>query len=95
MAKNGGLIILMALLLVFSGIINMNQETPTQATTQCNDQIDNDGDGSIDAASIDGQIPAETDCQFIVFNGANATNYACYAWNDETTAPTTLEECGY
>ena len=45
MAQNGGLIVLLALLLIFGGIITLNDEEATQAITQCNDGIDNDGDG--------------------------------------------------
>ena len=95
MAQNGGLIVLLALLLIFGGIITLNDEEATQAITQCNDGIDNDGDGDIDALSIDGEIPADIDCQYIVFDGANATNYQCYAWDNEATMPSSLEECGY
>lgn len=96
MAQNGGLIVVLALLLIFGGIITINDEEATQATTQCNDGIDNNGDGNIDAQSIDGQIPAQLECQFLVSTGgAEMQNYACFTWDDETTAPTTLEECGY
>ena len=95
MADNGGLIVLLALLLIFGGIITLDGEESTQAATQCNDGIDNDGDGNIDANSIDGNIPADTECQFVVLNGAEATTYQCFAWNDESTAPTSIEECGY
>lgn len=95
MADNGGLIVVLAFLLIFGGIITLNDEEATQVITQCNDGIDNDGDGRIDAQSTDGEIPADPECQFIVFNGATATNYQCHAWNDETIAPSSLEECGY
>ena len=95
MAQNGGLIVLLGLLLIFGGIITLGGEESAQATTQCNDGIDNDSDGNIDANSIDGNIPADSECQFVVLNGAEATTYQCFAWNDESVSPTTIEECGY
>lgn len=94
MAQNGGLIVVLALLLIFGGIITLNDEEATQATTQCNDGIDNEGDGKLDAIS-DGESIVDPECTFVVFDGASATNYACSSWNDEAVAPTTLEECGY
>lgn len=96
MAQNGGLIVVLALLLIFGGIITLNDEEATQPTTQCNDGIDNDGDGTIDAQSIDGEIPAEMECQFLVSGGGSSmTSYSCFIWDDESTSPSSLEECGY
>ena len=94
MAQNGGLIVILALLLIFGGIITLNDEEATEATTQCNDGIDNDGDGKIDAIS-DGESIVDDKCTFSVFDGANVQNYACASWNDEAVAPSSLEECGY
>ncbi len=95
MAENGGLIVGVAFLLIFGGIITLTDDDTTQPITQCNDGIDNDGDGQIDAQSIDGQIPAESNCQYIIFDGASPTSYACFAWDDEATTPSSIEECGY
>ena len=94
MADNGGLIVVLALLLIFGGIITLNDEEATQATTQCNDGNDNDGDGKSDAIS-EGETLVDQECVFIVFDGANATNYECTSWDNEGVAPTSLEECGY
>ncbi len=96
MAKNGGTIAIVAFLLIGWGIIDLTSDsTQEQEATQCNDGIDNDQDGEVDSNSIDGNVPADSDCQFIVFNGGNAQNYQCLTWNDEANGPATLEECGY
>lgn len=94
MAENGGLIVVVALLLIFGGIITLNDDEASQTITQCNDGIDNDGDGKVDALS-DGESIVDPECTFTVFDGANATNYACTSWDDEATMPSSLEECGY
>ena len=93
MAKNGGLIVFVAILLIGWGIIDLSTNS-SQTSPQCSDGIDNDGDGKIDAIS-DGESIVDPECTFTVFNGASATNYSCTSWDNETTAPATLEECGY
>lgn len=95
MADNGGLIVVVAFLLIFGGIITLNDSSSTGSTlSQCSDGIDNDGDGKFDALS-DGESIVDPECTFTVFDGATATNYACSSWNNESVAPTTLSECGY
>lgn len=87
MSKNTGLVFLLSTILIFAGIIQINDSQPT---TQCNDGIDNDGDGEIDFESIDGQIPADTDCTFFQFPGPAVS---CPNWNNESIAPTSQQEC--
>ena len=45
MAKNTGMVVLLGLLLIFAGIIQINDSV---SSTQCNDGIDNDGDNQTD-----------------------------------------------
>jgi hypothetical protein len=87
MAKNSGMVILLGLLLIVAGIIQINDSVPT---TQCNDGIDNDGDGNIDANSIDGQIPVDLECSFFQYPGPSVK---CPNWDNEAVAPSTQEEC--
>jgi hypothetical protein len=89
MAKNSSMVVLLAILLIFAGIININDSVPT-TYTQCNDGIDNDGDGEIDYESIDGTIPADTDCSFFQFPNPSIS---CPNWNNESIAPTSEAEC--
>lgn len=81
MAKNGGLIVFFAILLIGWGIIDVSINS-SQTTAQCSDGIDNDGDGNNDSS--------DTHCIW-------ATNaeppqvpifYYCPDHNDETTTPT-------
>lgn len=87
MAKNTGMVVLLGLLLIVAGIIQINDSVPT---TQCNDGIDNDGDGKIDYDSIDGQIAADLECSFFQYPGPSVL---CPNWDNEAVAPTTQEEC--
>jgi hypothetical protein len=87
MAKNGGLIVVVALLLVFWNIIDLNQSEASQsASTQCNDGIDNDGDGSND--SSDGNCLWGTDAT----PPTVPTFYYCPDHNDESTSPSFSSE---
>ena len=87
MAKNTGMVMLLALILIVAGIIQINDSVPT---TQCNDGIDNDGDGNIDAVSIDGSTPTDLECELFIYPGPAIQ---CPNWDDESTSPTTEEEC--
>lgn len=87
MAKNTGLVFLLSTLLIFAGIIQINDSQPT---TQCNDGIDNDGDGNIDATSIDGSTPVDLECSFFQYPGPSVS---CPNWDNESIAPTSQQEC--
>jgi hypothetical protein len=86
MAKNSGMVILLGILLIVAGIIQINDSVPT---TQCNDGIDNDGDGNIDAYGL-GETPTDLECQFFQFPGPSVD---CPNWDNEAVAPSTQEEC--
>ena len=89
MANNSSMVVLLAILLIFAGIININDSVPT-TYTQCNDGIDNDGDGDIDYESIDGITPADIDCSFFQFPNPSIP---CPNWDNESVAPTSEAEC--
>lgn len=87
MAKNGGLIVILSLLLIFGGIINLSDSNSNGGTPQCSDGIDNDGDGNND--SSDGN------CLFAVSAEPPTppTFYYCPNHNDEAVSPTSNEGC--
>jgi len=89
MPKNSSMVVLLAILLIFAGIIDINDSVPT-TYTQCNDGIDNDGDGNIDSESIDGNIPADLECQFFQFPNPSQP---CPNWDNESVAPSSEAEC--
>ena len=86
MAENGGLIVVLALLLIFGGIITLNDQEATQGATQCNDGIDNDGDGNND--SSDGNCMWATDAT----PPTVPTFYYCPDHNNEATSPSFSSE---
>lgn len=86
MAKNGGLIVVVALLLVFWNIIDLNQNEASQAASQCNDGIDNDGDGNND--SSDGNCLWATPAT----PPTVPTFYYCPDHNDESASPSFSSE---
>ena len=88
MAKSGaGLAIVLGLLLIFSGIVDESSSNVQEQTTQCNDGIDNDGDGFID---ID-----DNECQLHIYDPQSQSliDMNCPLWNDETNPPLSVEQC--
>ena len=82
MADNGGLIVLVGLLLIFGGLITLSDESSSVSVPQCSDSVDNDGDGNND--SEDGNCMWATDAT----PPTVPTFYYCPNHNDESSSPT-------
>ncbi len=78
--------------LVISGITitadtTIDPEIEPPLVTECNDGIDNDLDGGIDADSTG--LSGDPECTWAV----GVQVYDCPLWNSETIPPNTYEEC--
>jgi hypothetical protein len=91
MAKNGGIIAVVALLLIGAGIINLSGDS--QASTQCNDGIDNNDSGIIDGNySVVGFPMYGAECNYNTGTSTSPIWTYCPTWHDEATW-VTQEDC--
>lgn len=69
---------------------SVQEEVVQDVVTQCNDGIDNDADGAIDA---DGN-PHDAECTWLDPQGGQwAGPKVCLLWDDEANPPVTENEC--